>query len=176
MEKSSKENTFFDKALKNGSLLLGQHQNFFDALNEAVEQYKEEQQTYTYDELIAMFGVIVEFEEALATVKKSATEQSIQVALPPKEAIYEEALMFGFEKATTVPLMLSIYHQKADQIVLHQTIHENTTNFKLILPDAQPGRYYWKIKAATKDFRLSRQIGIFWGIFFIRKDLMPSNL
>ena len=137
--------------------------NIDDLLAEETTQ-EDVNQTYTLDDLLDMFGVVEEYEEAMALAERAG---ELNVIAPINGAEMRGEITFQLERPLDSKLKLRIENNQKQALVT-QKIEAGTTTFTVSLPasDFAPGRYYWKLWGRE---------GMVIRSFFIAKGMMPSS-
>ncbi len=131
------------------------------------ESEEEASETYTLDELLAMFQPVGAYESRIAKELVGIRSMgNLKVIQPENEADFLEQITFQLENPVNEALKLTIENSEEDE-VLKQNIAANTATFTIDLKGFKPGRYYWKLR--------SKKYGMVLRSFFIQKNLMPPT-
>lgn len=127
-------------------------------------QEEKEPQTYTLDDLLDMFGVVEEYEEAMALAERAG---ELKVIVPQNGMDIKGSITFQLEVPLDSTLKLRIENNKKQNLIT-QKIDAGVSTFTVTLPTEQfePGRYYWKLWGRE---------GMVIRSFFVAKDRMPNG-
>ena len=118
----------------------------------------------TLNELASLFLPVPHYQANLAMANRSG---NLVVKKPREEENASSNLTFELMKPTTHPLQLTI-ENNLQTLLIEKQIPKNTKGFQVSLKNLEniPGRYYWRLV-------MDREVTM--GVFFIQKDLMPSQ-
>ncbi len=155
------------------------HINVHQLLEENPPTSAQETETYTLDDLLAMFQPAREYEEVLLSAARAANMEVIQ---PVNGQNCKGQIQFLLKEALSADFKVRIENNQMEAI-LTQRFQASQTEFTIDLPSNlfqasqteftidlpsnlfQPGRYYWK---------LWNKSGLVMGMFFVGKELMGT--
>lgn len=135
--------------------------------------------TYTLQELLDYFKPIEHFESANKRSNSSSKKAGLDaLVLTPQNEVdcTHYQLNFQLKEALYFGLELTILNNEED--ILHtQIIEANTLTFTIYLDFLQPkvGKYYWRLKANTRDRAIRKQYKSVIRSFFLNKGLNPYS-
>lgn len=121
------------------------------------------EETFSLDDILAMFAPIEHYESALTHADLRAAGS---ILLQPQNGINflpNDTLNFVWATALNEPITLSIENNQED-VVLEATIEAGTERYSLDLPNLPAGRYYFKLQGQSS--------GVYIGMFFVNKELL----
>lgn len=135
------------------------------------EKYKiavgdfEEEETYTLEELMAMFQPVKAYENRIAKeLVGTRSAGGLKVSKPENGVDCLKELVLELENPVNDVLKFTIEDSEEDEI-FNREIAANTSTFTIDLTHYNPGRYYWKLR--------SKKYGMVLRSFFVKKYLMP---
>ncbi|MFK7903951.1 MAG: hypothetical protein AB8B69_02455 [Chitinophagales bacterium] len=134
---------------------------------------------YTLKELLAFFKPIEHFESANRRSQSVGSAEGLDdLVKQPSTGLDCKAAELNFELKEAVPidLELTILNNQED-ILLTQIIEANTLIFNVSLSFLQSkiGKYYWRLKANTRDRGIRKQYKSVIRSFFLNKGLNPYS-
>lgn len=133
--------------------------------------------TYTLQELLDFFKPIEHFESANRRSQSTIDKGGLSaLVLSPKAEIDCPNFQLDFQLSKALPcdLELTIFNNQED--VLHtQIIEANALNFTVSLSFLRPkvGKYYWRLKANTRNRAIRTRYKSVVRSFFLNKGLNP---
>lgn len=121
--------------------------------------------SYTLEELLAMFAPSSYYEEELA-LTRSGSNSSVQFLKPLPDADCLHTLTIEFATALLNPATVWVENNLEETVISEQTIAASNTAYSLDIGHLKPGRYYWKLTYGEDTFI---------GGFYIQKSLMPPG-
>ncbi len=132
---------------------------------------------YTLDELLAFFKPIEHFETANRRSQSVLSGEGLDnLVKKPSAGIDCQTLQLDFELKEVIPidLELTIFNNQ-EEILLTQIIEANTLSFhvSLLFLKTKVGKYYWRLKANTRDRIIRKRYKSIVRSFFLNKSLNP---
>ena len=175
------QNAISKKGLQKAKTLVDELQDdLFDEPSnfwEGIEVDIDIEPVYSLQELLAFFKPIEHFEATNRRSQSTANQKGLDtlVKSPQKEVDCPDFLLnFELEASLPFDLELSIFDNQEN--ILHtQIIEANTLSFKASLAflEGKVGKYYWRLKANTRDRNIRKKYKSVVRSFFVYKGLNP---